>query len=194
MNTGPKGTQAKEKLISCAARLFVEKGYNAVGISDILAAAEMSKGSFYFYFPSKKELALSVADYYIDMLGKLITRMAENKQWNDFIQELYLFIKQSELKGIQYGCPLAILGMEVAFTDQDISARYAQGLQGLKKVFASVLLRSGLTEEDAARLARQGFAIYEGNLLYYRISKDHRIFDTMLDDLQNIVNCKTIQD
>ncbi|WP_055666641.1 TetR/AcrR family transcriptional regulator [Desnuesiella massiliensis] len=65
MSENTKGEKSKENLIECAARLFLEKGYNATGINDILNSAGLSKGSFYFYFESKKDLAMGVAEYYI---------------------------------------------------------------------------------------------------------------------------------
>ncbi|MDP3387753.1 MAG: TetR/AcrR family transcriptional regulator [Eubacteriales bacterium] len=38
-----KGQQTKEKIIRTAARLFLEKGYNATGINEILAKTEVPK-------------------------------------------------------------------------------------------------------------------------------------------------------
>ena len=43
-----KGEETKEKIICRAAGLFWEKGYVATGVQDILTAAGVTKGSFYF--------------------------------------------------------------------------------------------------------------------------------------------------
>ena len=50
-----KGEASKEHLIVCAGDLFWRNGYEATGLSDILKASGLTKGSFYFYFKSKED-------------------------------------------------------------------------------------------------------------------------------------------
>ena len=44
-----KGEASRAKLVACAAELFWRQGYNATGLAEILQAADLPKGSFYFY-------------------------------------------------------------------------------------------------------------------------------------------------
>ena len=74
-----KGEKSKEHLIKSAARLFIKRGYNATGINDILNSAELSKGSFYFYFASKKDLAAAVAEYFNKNEMRQLSEAAENR-------------------------------------------------------------------------------------------------------------------
>ena len=46
-----KGT--REKIINTAWKLFYEKGFGETTINDILREADISKGTFYYYFRSK---------------------------------------------------------------------------------------------------------------------------------------------
>ena len=39
-----------------------ERGYTAVGVSEVCSQAGVKKGSFYHFFPSKLKLALAVID------------------------------------------------------------------------------------------------------------------------------------
>jgi TetR/AcrR family transcriptional regulator, lmrAB and yxaGH operons repressor len=53
----------RDRLVATAARLFRQRGYNGVGIADILANARAPKGSLYHHFPAgKSDLALAAAD------------------------------------------------------------------------------------------------------------------------------------
>ena len=45
-----KGEASRAKLVACAGELFWRQGYNATGLAEILQAANLPKGSFYFYF------------------------------------------------------------------------------------------------------------------------------------------------
>lgn len=54
------GTSSKQALLDCAARLFLEKGFDAVSMDQVRVAAAVSNGSLYHHFPSKAHLARSV--------------------------------------------------------------------------------------------------------------------------------------
>src|SRR6185295_5635951 len=52
----PRGQERRAQLITCAARLFAERGYHPTSVADIVAALGVGKGVFYWYFASKEEL------------------------------------------------------------------------------------------------------------------------------------------
>ena len=56
-----KGKESRQHLIECAAELFWKNGYSATGISEILKQTGLPKGSFYFYFKSKDDLATALS-------------------------------------------------------------------------------------------------------------------------------------
>jgi AcrR family transcriptional regulator len=53
-----KREQTKQNLIKAAMDLFVAKGYTETTIDDIVAAADVAKVTFYYYFKSKEEIVL----------------------------------------------------------------------------------------------------------------------------------------
>lgn len=46
----------RQRLLDTAGRLFTERGYECVGINEIIEKAEVAKASFYKHFPSKQDL------------------------------------------------------------------------------------------------------------------------------------------
>ncbi|MEN2466118.1 TetR/AcrR family transcriptional regulator [Ornithinibacillus sp. FSL M8-0202] len=62
-------TKRKKKVLDTAHRLFIEKGYQATSIQDIIDEAEISKGTFYNYFASKKDCLLAIIEF-IEAEGK----------------------------------------------------------------------------------------------------------------------------
>ena len=56
------GEETKKRIVQKAAKLFVQKGYGAVTMNEVCAAAAVSKGSLYHHFPSKDELFLYVVE------------------------------------------------------------------------------------------------------------------------------------
>ncbi|WP_269759561.1 TetR/AcrR family transcriptional regulator [Variovorax sp. E3] len=52
--------------MDAAERLFVEKGIAATSIDDIAAGAQVAKGTFYLYFPSKEALLGALQQRFVD--------------------------------------------------------------------------------------------------------------------------------
>lgn len=52
----------RRKIYDCALALFVRDGFSNVKVSDICAAADVSVGTFYYYFPSKESVFEGYAD------------------------------------------------------------------------------------------------------------------------------------
>lgn len=186
MRPNSKGEQSKEHLIECAAQLFLQNGYNSTGINDILSKAGVSKGSFYFYFASKKELAMEVADYYSRIKISEVLKVAEGRTWEDFVEELIGNVIKRAKQKKNFGCPLAVLGMEIAFLESDIADKYYESIKKVVGVFADVFRRSGIAEEKAALIADHAVAIYEGYLLFYRMSKNIDELEKLRRDLKVI--------
>jgi len=183
-----KGEKSKEHLIRCAARLFIRKGYNGTGINDILESAELSKGSFYFYFPSKKDLAIAVAEYFNNIEMRELSEASKNRTWVPFVEKFIGDIINRAKQNKIFGCPFAVLGMEIAFLEPDIANRYYRPLKNIQDVFEDVLKRSGMSAEEAVEYAERALAIYEGYLIFYRIDKDVETLEKLLRDMKGVIN------
>ncbi|HSP02842.1 MAG TPA: helix-turn-helix domain-containing protein, partial [Acidimicrobiales bacterium] len=49
-----QGRERKQQLVDCAAQLFTERGFAETRIKDIVEAAGVAKGLFYWYFENKE--------------------------------------------------------------------------------------------------------------------------------------------
>lgn len=62
--TSPKPRQARAErtrtlILEAAAVAFAERGYDGVSMNDLVRESGLTKGAFYFHFPSKDEIALA---------------------------------------------------------------------------------------------------------------------------------------
>lgn len=179
-----KGEETKEKIICRAAGLFWEKGYVATGVQDILTAAGVTKGSFYFYFKRKKDVGFAAAEFYENRVLGMMEEIADREgAWEPFIRGVAATMIEEAEEGRFYGCPFSVLGMEIAFIEPDLAAAFLQGLEKIRVLFQTVLGRSGIPEDEAERASRLLLTSYEGYLLQYRLSKDIRWLTWMRDDL-----------
>lgn len=67
-----KDTEKHSAIMRAAAALFAKYGYKKTTVDEIVAAAGISKGLFYHYYPSKKELYLHLYDTYVAALAKSV--------------------------------------------------------------------------------------------------------------------------
>ena len=52
----------RENILACAQRLFYEKGYDSVGVQEIVDTAGITKPTMYYYFKSKQGLLESLLE------------------------------------------------------------------------------------------------------------------------------------
>lgn len=70
----------KAELIKQSISLFVEKGFSATSIQDIVDTVGVTKGSFYYHFKSKEELLMDIHLSYIDDLLRRQKRILESEK------------------------------------------------------------------------------------------------------------------
>ena len=52
----------REAILATAAQLFTQQGVHGTSLGDIAAAADLSKGTLYYYYPAKEELVLTIGE------------------------------------------------------------------------------------------------------------------------------------
>ncbi len=69
-----KGTETRRRILEAAAQLFVERGYSATSMNDIIRESGLTKGGFYFHFASKADVASQALELLrTEMRGEILT-------------------------------------------------------------------------------------------------------------------------
>jgi AcrR family transcriptional regulator len=55
-----RSEETRSTILHTALELFSKNGYDATGVAEICAGAEVSKGAFYYHFPSKQDLFMAL--------------------------------------------------------------------------------------------------------------------------------------
>jgi AcrR family transcriptional regulator len=69
----------RQRILDTAFRLFHTQGYNATGINQVIAEAEVAKASLYQHFHSKEELAVAYLDMRHDYWFALLAAFTEQQ-------------------------------------------------------------------------------------------------------------------
>lgn len=86
-----ENTDTKQSIINAGIRLFALNPYAEVSVDSIVNEANISKGSFYYYFKSKEEFYKSLLDYAFDNLMSTYKKEAQDKK--DKNELLFSFVK-----------------------------------------------------------------------------------------------------
>ncbi|TLS38289.1 TetR/AcrR family transcriptional regulator [Pseudalkalibacillus caeni] len=70
----------KGKIIEKSLQLFETKGFSETSIQDIVDEMGVTKGTFYYYFKSKKQLLMDIHTMYISELLKMQTEIMNNSE------------------------------------------------------------------------------------------------------------------
>ena len=104
----------RERIVETAARLFREKGYDGIGVADLMKNAGLTHGGFYGHFASKEDLMIEACQHALEKsLEGWRTKVAQDPQQAlPAIVDNYLTPKHRDQPGT--GCPAAAMGVDVA--------------------------------------------------------------------------------
>jgi TetR/AcrR family transcriptional regulator, transcriptional repressor for nem operon len=157
----------KEQLVTRSAAVFLERGYNAASVNDIVQAAGVPKGSFYNHFTSKEALAVEVLGRYVDDLGLRELADPDGSPLDQIRTHLAANIAAREAAGIQYGCLLGNFSTDAVALNEGLREAVTQGFARWIDALATAIARAQAAGEihnssDAPTLARYLVAGFEG--------------------------------
>lgn len=173
----------RQRLLDSAQTLIYASSYREVGVQQICNHAGVKKGSFYHFFPSKRDLALAVLDQTHALMQDTLIDKAFARDLpplariERFFASLYDFHKQvKENTGYVLGCPFGNIGCEMSSQDEVLRGKVDSILSAAEAPFAAALneaIASGeLPAMNTAAAASALFAYTEGIMLYAKTRND----------------------
>lgn len=77
------GLDVREQILNTAETLIARRGIDATSLLDIANATKLSRGTIYYYFPTKEALLLAVTDRHMDAVTADFTRLMRDKSLSD---------------------------------------------------------------------------------------------------------------
>ncbi len=179
-------SDADERLKDAALALIWEESYGSVTIDDICTRADVKKGSFYYFFNSKAELAVAA----LEKLWATQWKPRLDSTFSSSVEPLtrlttYLtnfYTSQVETKarvGRVLGCPACSIGSEVSTQEIDVNAKVREILGRKRRYYESVIrdaLAEGTIEPcDPVQKATALIGLIEGLVGQARIMNDPEI-------------------
>jgi len=167
----------RERILEVAGTLFRERGFDGIGVADIMKRAGLTHGGFYGHFASKDDLAAEITGRVVSREGWMQRLSGKaNPSLKDVVRG-YLTTRHRDDPGT--GCLFAALGSDVARQPTAVRRAFTDGLKN--RVDA---LRELIPGRSAAARRRQALATISGMvgaLMLSRAVDDPKLSADILD-------------
>ena len=181
-----KAHDTRQRLLDTAEKLFYARSYEDVGVQEICREAGVKKGSFYHFFPSKRDLTLAILDaswnrYRETMLAQVFARdIPPLKRIERLLDSQYRHHKAvKDETGQVMGCPYGNLAGEMSTQDEGIRERLKRIFRDLEapieEVLDEAMAAGDLAELDSRATAGAMVAYLEGLTLMAKTWNDPEI-------------------
>jgi len=182
-------SDANERLMDAALDLIWEESYGSITIDDICTRAEVKKGSFYYFFSSKSELAIAALERFWIEEGKpkmdslfspSIEPLARIVGYLNNIYQSQTRIKEEHGKVL--GCPVVSVGSETCTCSEEsavgdkIREMFSRKKRYYESAIRDALAEGSLEAGDPAMKAQALTSLIEGTMTQARILNDPEIF------------------
>ena len=178
----PRVSNMKDRLMDAAMELMWQNSYGTASVDAICERAGAKKGSFYYFFKSKSELAAASleADWnkkraeMDSMFSPTVPPLERLDRYFDFV---YNRLAQLQKKcGSILGCPFVSVGSEVSTQDQIVREAIDRIMDRKLQFFVSAMRDAAaqglIATGDPEAKAKALFACYQGTVAQARIQND----------------------
>lgn len=160
-----KVSSAREDMLTAAVDLFGERGYEGVGIAELLARSSAPRGSLYFHFPGGKE------QIGIEVVGRVGAEVAARfRGLHDSGVDLSKFIEMvfkttaKECKDRAYvaSCPMAAIATGFGEGNPKLGEAVGQAFSMWEHEIGIAAQARGMSEKSAAIFASAMLVAIEG--------------------------------
>jgi TetR/AcrR family transcriptional regulator, transcriptional repressor for nem operon len=193
-------SESKRKLLEAAIDLIWKSSYGAVSVDDICEKAGVNKGSFYYAFKSKSDLAVAAYERYWEnkraKMDSVFSPQVAPLQRLDNLIEAIIADQMGRYKeyGKMPGCPFCSIGSELSTQDENI--RIAADKIGAKmskynESLVRDLAAEGLIESsNHAELAQEVGAYLTGVLMQAKIENSPKHLDRLKHGVLRLLGIK----
>ncbi len=184
-------SDTKRKLLTTALELIWENSYGSISVDDICHRAGVNKGSFYYAFKSKSDLAAAAFEDHWNkkqalmdaLFSSQIPPLERLEKFCDRVVQDQL--AKYEKFGKMCGCPFASIGSELSTQDEQIRRKAQELSERTMKYLASALrdadAEGSLQVKDPRELAREIFCYSNGLMGQAKIENNPHVLQSLKD-------------
>ena len=191
------GAETKQKILTVAKELALKQGHVSTSIDEIIEKTGITKGSFFYHFPSKQDLSYALIEQFSSIEMEILEdNLAKSKKLSkDPLQQLLIFVSliqeiHAELDEGHIGCLFASYSYQNQLEDEKVNALVNQTLNEWKNELAKLIKEvikkyPPKNEVKPDEIADMFLVTLEGAYVMSRIKQDQQIVQSHLEQYKN---------
>lgn len=186
----------RQRLLDTGIAYVIQHGYHHSGLNEILGAAGVPKGSFYYYFHSKEDFGLQILAHFTEQTLAELRRFLADETLTPLDRLRGYFeanVEALAAQGYRGGCLLGNLGQELSDLSEPLRRQVEAGMaewaallgEGLALAQAQGQIAPSLDPAELGSLCLDG---WQGAMLRMKVTHDgrplrvfiHAFFDLLL--------------
>ncbi len=189
------GVDTKDRILEAARREIMRRGFAATSIDAIQDAAGISRGTFFYHFPTKDQLARTLLHRYAESDRELVDGLMARaeKLASDPLQQLLIFVSLHEdlfadSDDSDPGCLFGSFSYEAGLFDDETHRAIKGALRHWRavvstKLEAAILLHEPRTAVDPTLVADLAYGIFQGAFILSRMESKTSL---MIDHIRQL--------
>ncbi len=151
--TKQRAAENRERVVKEAAKLFRERGFDGVGVGELMAAAGLTHGGFYNHFGSKDELegaaCRAVFEASVAKMQRVANIADEAARETAFAAYRAHYVSRESRDASAASCPMVAFAGDMSRQNEPVREAYATGLAAYLEAFTKA---SGKPRDEAMRI------------------------------------------
>ncbi|MFD1987155.1 TetR/AcrR family transcriptional regulator [Mesorhizobium newzealandense] len=174
-----QAAENRETVINVASRLFRERGFDGIGLKDLMKGAGLTQGAFYKQFASKEDLAAQASRRAMESATHRWSAATAANPEDPLGGVIAFYLSMGHRGEKMDGCPVVALGSDAARQGAEVKASFEAGIKEYLEMLASWVGKAD--GEKAGGKAKAILATMVGAVLLSRIVNDPDLAQAFLD-------------
>jgi TetR/AcrR family transcriptional repressor of nem operon len=174
-----QAAENRQTVINVASRLFRGRGFDGIGLKDLMKGAGLTQGAFYKQFASKDDLAAQASRRALESAFSRWSAAAAANPKDPLGAVIAFYLSTEHREERMDGCPIVALGSDAARQGRDVKASFEAGIKAHLEVLGRLI-----AETDGEAPQGKAMAILStmvGALTLSRVVNDPDLAQAFLD-------------
>ncbi len=174
-----QAAENRETVINVASRLFRKRGFDGIGLKDLMKSAGLTQGAFYKQFASKEDLAAQASRRAMESATHRWSAATAAKPEDPLGAVIAFYLSMGHRGEKMDGCPIVALGSDAARQGADVKASFEAGIKEHLKILGRFIAKTSGEESDGKAMAILSTMV--GALTLSRVVNDPDLAQAFLD-------------
>jgi TetR/AcrR family transcriptional repressor of nem operon len=174
-----QAAENRQTVIDEASRLFRERGFDGIGLKDLMKAAGLTQGAFYKQFASKEDLAVEASRRALEGASRRWSDAAAKNPDDPLGAVIAFYLSGDHREEKMDGCPIVALGADAARQGSGMKAAFEEGIKAHLDVLGRFIAGTG--DEASRGKAMAILATMVGAVTLSRVVNDPDLAQALLD-------------